>query len=779
MSKQECSHPDPDLFIAPPYCKKNGNPDDDSPKDFQLPDEVSISKVEVSNPGKILQLLESLTDASTRKLEAKLNRYLKTECEAKFSFMINLHSIAEEAAVHVIQERILADKLTAQLTDEAFSAILDYQTNSLTASATLDPKIQLLIREVVPEGTGDVVIVPVLARDRKGTNKHSVQNAASHLRAFLETEAAYPVILVCIVNPTKDSGYISKIVSETFRYCLTIILNTRECEDQRRLKAECQKLLLVARKLFSHLGDLSDLLKEIMSEARRLTNAERCSLFLLDPDHMHLVAKVFDGVSPEERSTEVRIAADQGIAGHVAATGEILNIKDAYKHPLFYKGMDEATGFKTRNILCFPIRDEDSIVGVAQLCNKEGGHFDYFDEQVANAFSIYCGISIMHSLVYKKIQDAQARSRLSNELMMYHMQVSRQDVLDVTMCPSEHKMPGFSNFSFTPRKILAKESPCFVLKMMKDLGFIDSFNIKADTLARFILYVRKGYRDVPYHNWSHAFSVAHFAYLALKNFQLVEKGYFTQLEALAYFVSCLCHDIDHRGTTNSFQQQSNSVLASLYSSEGSVMERHHLSQTICTLNTEGCNFLDSLSKDDYVKCLDLIKDMILATDLASHYKIHSRQLAMAQEGYDKIKPENRFYLASLLMTCADLSDQTKDWTETKKVAQLIYAEFFAQGDLEKKMGKEPANMMDREKASIPDHQLEFLTQCCICIFRILAAVFPNAKVLVDAIKQNILCWESSKRIFNKLCVEGVTSYEVLVSEELESEVQNTLDNLND
>lgn len=59
-----------------------------------------------------------------------------------------------------------------------------------------------------------------------------------------------------------------------------------------------------------------------------------------------------------------------------------------------------------------------------------------------------------------------------------------------------------------------------------------------------------------------------------------------ELEALAYLVSCLCHDIDHRGTTNAFQQQSNSVLASLYSSEGSVMERHHLSQTLCILNTE-------------------------------------------------------------------------------------------------------------------------------------------------------------------------------------------------
>lgn len=97
--------------------------------------------------------------------------------------------------------------------------------------------------------------------------------------------------------------------------------------------------------------------------------------------------------------------------------------------------MDEATGFKTRNILCFPIRDEDTIVGVAQLCNKNGGHFDYFDEQVANAFSIYCGISIMHSLVYKRIQDAQARSQLSNELMMYHMQVSDVEKLSGSKRP--------------------------------------------------------------------------------------------------------------------------------------------------------------------------------------------------------------------------------------------------------------------------------------------------------------------------------------------------------
>lgn len=99
-------------------------------------------------------------------------------------------------------------------------------------------------------------------------------------------------------------------------------------------------------------------------------------------------------------------------------------------------------------------------------------------------------------------------------------------------------------------------------------------------------------------------------------------------------VSSLCHDVDHRGTTNSFQLASNSVLAALYSSEGSVMEvhiffmicepldpnwstpvcqrqRHHFAQTMCILNTEGCNIFENLTSKDYTRCLDLMQDIIL------------------------------------------------------------------------------------------------------------------------------------------------------------------------
>ena len=120
-------------------------------------------------------------------------------------------------------------------------------------------------------------------------------------------------IMVCLVNPKKDVPYVVRLVNETFRFCLSILLNTTTSEEEAKTKRECQMLLAVARRLFTHLGSLNDLLQEIMSEARNLANAERCSLFLVE-DQTMLVAKVFDG-STLDASKEVKIPLNLGIAG--------------------------------------------------------------------------------------------------------------------------------------------------------------------------------------------------------------------------------------------------------------------------------------------------------------------------------------------------------------------------------------------------------------------------------------------------------------------------------
>ncbi|XP_063234184.1 cGMP-dependent 3',5'-cyclic phosphodiesterase-like [Bacillus rossius redtenbacheri] len=689
-----------------------------------------------------LQLCSRLHDSSSAKLQTKVNSFLVENTHAAAVFLVFLLPENEEAVVQVVGGHVLEQDIRFPANVSMFSP--DGQISHHCAVQDLAPDLAAGVRTIAGTDVATFVSVPVC---RPGT----------------EQVAMFACLVGC------PEGWVlsaSRIVYECFSYCSGTLLNTFAYEEEMRLKVQCQSLLAVARNLFAHLGDVSNLLREIMMEARKLTNAERCSLFLFDSSHQELVAKVFDGDSSKR---EVRIAKDQGIAGHVAMSGKLLNIEDAYKHPLFFKGMDEVTGFRTRSILCFPIRDENGIIGIAQLCNKKNGHrFNKFDEEAAMAFSIYCGISIMHSLVYQKIRDAQARSKISNELLMYHMNVCEDDLKRLLHCEELDEPRDYTSFSFSPRSISSEVTPKFIFKMFDDLGLIRTFHINRETLARFILFVKKGYRDVPYHNWMHAFSVAHFAYISIKNLELIEDGYLSQLDVLAFLVSCLCHDLDHRGTTSSFQMKSGTALACLYSSEGSVMERHHLSQAMCILNTEGCNILEGLTEDEYSRCLDLVRDIILATDLASHFRLFSEQQALASGGLPRGDPRHKNLLLSLLMTASDLSDQTKDWRTSKHIAELVYKEFFAQGDLEKTMGVLPLHMMDREKACIPELQIQFLSDVVVPLFDLLRRVFPEAACLLRAAETNRECWLRAKEYFARRLREGRSSSSILGEADLES-----------
>ncbi|XP_059079740.1 cGMP-dependent 3',5'-cyclic phosphodiesterase-like isoform X3 [Tigriopus californicus] len=605
-------------------------------------------------------------------------------------------------------------------------------------------------------------------------------------------------LITCLVNkPTEFNQSDINIVQECLEVTNGLLLNTLALEEEKRLKQQCQSLLSVARKLFTHLDDVSTLLRLIMSEARSLTQAARCSLFLLDNKSNELIAKVFDGDTMEassnksganhktraltptrngspENGLEVRLPCDKGIAGYVARTGEMLNIRDAQSHPLFYRNIDQVTGFKTRSILCFPIKDDQKVIGVAELCNKTtGSHFTTFDEEIASAFSAYCGISILHSFMYKKVADAQYRSKLSNELMMYHMkqhshtrpdqllsfQVMEEDVnkLVLESIPSIMDIDrDFCKFTFVPRVIEETRTPAVVFSMMQHLGFINKFRISNDNLARFILMVRRGYRDPPYHNWMHAFSVAHFCFLLVQNLRLAEQKLISDLECLALFMACLCHDLDHRGTNNNFQVTSNSVLAALYSSEGSVMERHHFAQAMCILNTEGCNILESLNQKEYMQCLDLLRDIILATDLAQHLRIKNELKVMVSQGYNPHQERHHELLLSLLMTACDLSDQAKDWPNSKNIAECVYSEFFSQGDLEKAMGNKPQEMMDRDRAYIPTLQIEFLDHIALPVYHDLKSLFPEASLPYKSVSTNRVCWGRAHELLQKRGHIGIT-----------------------
>ena len=89
---------------------------------------------------------------------------------------------------------------------------------------------------------------------------------------------------------------------------------------------------------------------------------------------------------------------------------------------------------------------------------------------------------------------------------------------------------------------------------------------------------------------------------------------------------------------------------------------------MCILNTEGCNIFESLTSQEYSEALDLLRNNILATDLASHFRNVDKQKAIISQGYKKDDLEQRKQLHAMFMTCCDLSDQTKTWKVSKKTA---------------------------------------------------------------------------------------------------------------
>jgi hypothetical protein len=114
-------------------------------------------------------------------------------------------------------------------------------------------------------------------------------------------------------------------------------------------------------------ADLSTecILRRIMDEAKTLVGAEVASVFLVDSMRKELYSNVN---STEE---ELRIPITAGIAGHVATTGEPVIIKDAYHDVRFNKVIDLRTGFKTRNMMCVPLKvKKGAVIGVVQLINK-------------------------------------------------------------------------------------------------------------------------------------------------------------------------------------------------------------------------------------------------------------------------------------------------------------------------------------------------------------------------------------------------------------------------
>ena len=129
--------------------------------------------------------------------------------------------------------------------------------------------------------------------------------------------------------------------------------------------------------------DLYALLNRILEAARRFTRAEAGTLFLRDGDRLRFAVVQNDLVERKLARPELQQRfeaeplrlSEPSLAGHVAQTGEVLNVADAHtigvhQTRAFNERFEVASDYATRSVLAVPLQDvTGSIVGVLELLN--------------------------------------------------------------------------------------------------------------------------------------------------------------------------------------------------------------------------------------------------------------------------------------------------------------------------------------------------------------------------------------------------------------------------
>ncbi|XP_026173807.1 cGMP-inhibited 3',5'-cyclic phosphodiesterase A-like isoform X2 [Mastacembelus armatus] len=354
--------------------------------------------------------------------------------------------------------------------------------------------------------------------------------------------------------------------------------------------------------------------------------------------------------------------------------------------------------------------------------------------------------------------------------------VSVQD--PVVMPGLEPLMSQLNNWNFPIFSLVEKahgKTGCILsqvsFRLFEDTGLFETFRIPVQEFMNYFHALENGYRDIPYHNRTHATDVLHAVwylttqpvpglptlptengihtnsengiapgatgFLVSKMNSVLEEGYGTlaglipALELMALFVAAAMHDYDHPGRTNAFLVATSAPQALLYN-DRSVLENHHAAAAWnLFMSRPEYNFLVNLEHVEFKRFRFLVIEAILATDLKKHFDFLAEFNAkVGDEGVSGINWTNendRLLVCQMCIKLADVNGPLKckelhlQWTEG------IVNEFYEQGDEEASLGLPISPFMDRSAPQLAKLQESFITHIVgpLCSSYDSAALMPG------------------------------------------------------
>jgi len=199
----------------------------------------------------------------------------------------------------------------------------------------------------------------------------------------------------------------------------------RDVTEERRIERINETLFQISSALPGY-PVLEELLDYITGQVKRLLNTEGAlvGLFEEDAQQISFLGAAYDDSSAQRQIKTVRQSSKKGIMGRVLRTGKPATIADTANDPDFYGGLDDAIGFKTKNLVIVPLEGGEKIIGVLTAINKKTEDFDEKDRKLLTMIASTVSLSIENARFSKELSDAyeevaslnRAKDRIINHL---------------------------------------------------------------------------------------------------------------------------------------------------------------------------------------------------------------------------------------------------------------------------------------------------------------------------------------------------------------------------
>uniref|UniRef100_G1QBH0 PDEase domain-containing protein n=1 Tax=Myotis lucifugus TaxID=59463 RepID=G1QBH0_MYOLU len=424
-------------------------------------------------------------------------------------------------------------------------------------------------------------------------------------------------------------------------FCGIVLHNAQLYETSLLENKRNQVLLDLASLIFEEQQSLEVILKKIAATIISFMQVQKCTIFIVDGDCSDSFSSVFHMECEElERSSDTVTRDRDGsqinymYAQYVTSTMEALNIPDVSKDSRFpwaNENMGNVSQQGIRSLLCTPIKNgkKNKVIGNVNLKNKmlqKTGHVllnDTEELQTLPYFKINGCIDTTNTQAKQKTKTEILSALREAEVLSYHASAAEEETrelqaLATTLVTGARDALG-TVWALQTTEMSSLQTCMCTIQMFTDLNLVQNFQMKHECVCRFVCsggsHEKKKVQE---HGKEKKIIIVQSVFPSVVSPPSVVQSVLLSVGMWGLTVSLLSQEKPHGRILSLYLEKSEHPLAQLYCH--STLEHHHFDQCLMVLNSPGNQILSGLSIEEYKTALKIIKQAILATDLALYIK---------------------------------------------------------------------------------------------------------------------------------------------------------------